>query len=194
MSLSTVANAHECKGTPTPEDYARLDAALNTIFNRKESSMENVNRQEPINVEEIEATSAEAAKELIKQAGWDIVNALAAQVAEGIQSTALVVLPVTINLEEYKSKLTDPEGFEAKVKTLKADVQTISKATSALFKQHEHRKGEPTKEDYGLVSTLTFGYSKIQSHLETAIHPLMLNIVDELETVGITELTIKETE
>lgn len=194
MSLSSLINAHECTGTPTPEDEARLDATLNKIFDRKESSMTNVTTQETINVAEVVETSATTAQELLKQAGWDIVNSLAATVAEGIQTTALVILPVAANLADYQTKLTDPKGFEAKFNTLKTDVQTMSKAVSVLFQQHDTKKGEPKPEELPLINTLTLGYSKVQGHLEAAIHPLMLNLVEELEEVGVTDLTIKDVE
>lgn len=136
-------------------------------------------------------SSSEAAVELIKQDGWSIVNELAKTVAHGINNTALVVLPVKVNLEEYKTKLVDPIGFEAKFNTLCKDVGIVNTAIKQLFDQHESKSGTPTPEDIGLINILTLGYSKIQGHLENAIHPLMLNLVDDLEAVGITELKVE---
>lgn len=154
---------------------------------------------EPINAldlitEDVADRSAEAAQELIKQSGWSIVAELGRALAQGINSTALVVYPISVNLDKYKALLSDPEGFEAKYNTLRKDVATVSAALVALYEQHEGKEGAPTVEELPLVNGLTMGYSKVQGHLEQAIHPLMLNIVAELEAVGITELTTEENE
>lgn len=151
---------------------------------------------EPINAldlitEDVADKSAEAAQELIKQSGWDIVAELAKALAEGINHTALVTLPLSANLDKYKALLSDPEGFEAKYNTLRKDITTISATMIALYEEHEGKVGAPTEEEFSLVNALTLGYSNIQGHLESAIHPLMLNLVAELEAVGITELTVE---
>lgn len=142
--------------------------------------------------DDVAKQSEEAAKALIQQAGWDIVNGMARAVAEGINSTALVVLPVKVNLEKYKAQLSDPEGFEAKFNTLTVDVTKVTAAMVALFEQHQDRKGAPKDDaENKLIGAITMGYTKIQGHLETTIHPLMLNIVSDLEAAGINELTVE---
>ncbi|ABY62968.1 hypothetical protein ST201phi2-1p137 [Pseudomonas phage 201phi2-1] len=153
--------------------------------------MQPINAAELI-TEEVADKSAEAAQELIKQAGWDIVAEMGRALAEGINATALVIYPISVNLEKYKALLTDPEGFEAKYNTLRKDVKNISQALVGLYEHHEGKKGTPTEAELSLVNGLTLGYTKVQGHLEQAIHPLMLNIVADLEAVGITELTIEE--
>jgi len=153
--------------------------------------MQAINAQDLI-TEEVADKSAEAAQELIKQAGWSIVAELGRTLAEGINATALVVYPISVNLEKYKAKLTDPEGFEAKYNTLRKDVKNISQALVGLYEHHDGKTGVPTEAELSLVNALTLGYTKVQGHLEQAIHPLMLNLVAELEAVGITELTIEE--
>lgn len=153
---------------------------------------------EPINAldlitEDVADKSADAARELIKQSGWSIVAELARAVAEGLNSTSLVVYPISANIDKYKEKLSDPEGFEAKYNTLRKDVHGMSKAMVALYAKHEGKTGAPAnEEECRLIDVLTLGYSQIQGHLESAVHPLMLNIVDELETAGVTELTVEE--
>lgn len=135
--------------------------------------------------------SAATATELLKQSGWDIVNEMAKAAADLINSTALVVLPVSVNMEEYKSKLTDPEGFENKFNTLRNDVLKATKVLSALHAEHEGRSGAPEEADMDLIQALTLGYSKLQTYIESAIQPLILNLVEQLETAGITELTVE---
>lgn len=152
---------------------------------------------EPINAidlitEDVADQSAQAAAELLKQAGWSIVAELGRALAQGINSTSLVVYPISVKLEEYKALLTDPEGFEAKYNTLRKDVASVAAVLVALYEKHEGKTGAPTEEELPLVNGLTLGYTKVQGHLEQAIHPLMLNIVAELEAVGITELSIEE--
>lgn len=152
--------------------------------------MEHINAQDLI-TDEVAEKSAETAQELIKQSGWSIVAELSKVLAESINATALVTLPISVNLDEYKSKLTDPEGFEQKYNTLRKDVTAVSAALVALYEKHEGKDGAPTEDEIILVNGLTLGYTKVQGHLESAIHPLMLNLVLDLEAVGITELTIK---
>lgn len=152
---------------------------------------------QPINVDalitdEVTQKSAEAARELIRQSGWSIVAELGRALAEGINATALVVYPISVKLDEYKSRLSDPEGFEAKYNTLRKDIASVSAAMIALYEKHEGKSGAPTEDELTLVDGLTLGYTHIQGHLESAIHPLMLNIVAELEAAGITELTIED--
>lgn len=153
---------------------------------------------EPINAldlitDEVAQKSADAARELIKQSGWSIVAELGRAVVEGLNATSLVVYPISVNLDEYKSKLSDPEGFEAKYNTLRKDVHKMVTATVILYEQHEGKTGAPqSDEELVLIDGLTLGYTKIQGHLESAVHPLMLNIVSELEAAGITELSIED--
>ncbi len=153
--------------------------------------MESINALDLI-TDEVADQSAEAAQELLKQAGWSIIAELGRALAQGINSTALVIYPISVKLDEYKTLLTDPEGFEAKYNTLRKDVAKVSAALVAMYEQHEGKTGEPTVDELPLVNALTLGYTKVQGHLEQAIHPLMLNLVTELEAVGITELTIEE--
>lgn len=154
---------------------------------------------EPINVKslittDVETKSAEAATELLKQSGWDIINEMAKAVADGINSTALVVLPVSVNLEKYKALMTDPEGFENKFNTLRNDVQALTKAMLILHNQHDGKTGGAEGMDLGVLQALSMGYTKLQGHIESAVQPLLLNLVDELEAVGITELTVEGVE
>lgn len=155
---------------------------------------------EPINATDLITTdvveqSATVARELIKQSGWSIVAELAGAVAQGLNSTSLVVYPISVKLDEYKALLTDPEGFEAKYNTLRKDVLNMSAVMVELYKHHEGKTGAPaTEEELVLCNGLTLGYSTLQGTLESAIHPLMLNIVSELEAVGITELSIEESQ
>lgn len=153
---------------------------------------------EPINVTDLITTdvaeqSAAAAFELIKQSGWSIVAELASAVAQGLNATSLVVYPISVKLDEYKALLTDPEGFEAKYNTLRKDVLKMSAVMVDLYKMHEGKTGAPAgAEELTLCNGLTLGYSKLQGTLESAIHPLMLNLVAELEAVGVTDLTLEE--
>jgi hypothetical protein len=188
--LSTIANAHEFAGRPppTPEDEARLSAALDKIFN-KESTMQ----QETPNVDmnKVIEQSAEAANELLAQDGWSIVHQMQEAALNSISQTSLFVLPVGVNIQDYKLKLTDPEGFEKRFDTLSNDITHLMVAVKALGEKATGKKGKPTPADIELISKLTMDYTKIQGHIEQAVQPLILVLMEELEAVGITELNIE---
>lgn len=189
--ISLIPGAHEFAGRPppTPEDEARLEAALDKVFNRKESKMEQATQA--VDMNEVIQQSSEAASELLAQDGWNIVHALHGAALDSINQTALFTLPVMANLDEYKLKLTDAEGFEKRFATLSNDVTQVMVVVKALGAKSLDKKGKPTQADLELISKLTMDYSRVQSHIEQAIQPLILVLVEELEAVGITELKVE---
>lgn len=188
--LSTIANAHEFAGRPppTPEDEARINATLDKIFS-KESKMEQATPT--VDMNDVITQSAEAADALLDQDGWSIVHQMHGATLDAINATGLVVLPVMTNMEAYKLKLTDPEGFEKRFATLSNDVTHLMVAVKALGTKSADKKGVPTREDLELIGKLTMDYTKIQGHIEQAVQPLILVLVEELEAAGITELKVE---
>lgn len=184
------ACAHEFanRPPPTPEDEARLGAALDKIFS-KESKMEQATPT--VDMNDVIQKSSEAADALLDQDGWSIVHAMHEATLTSISQTGLVVLPIMTNIDEYKLKLTDPEGFEKRFATLSNDITHLMVAVKALGAKSEGKKGKPTKEDLELISKLTMDYTRVQGHMEQAVQPLILVLVQELEAAGITELKVE---
>lgn len=198
-ALKTVATAegrlmdHACahefanRPPPTEADYARLDAALETIF-RKDTTMTEVNMNDVVN------KSAEAATELLKQDGWAIVRELHAASLDSINQTGLAVLPIMANLDDYKLILKDPDGFVQRFETLTGDIGKVMVTAKALGSASEGKTGTPTAEDINLIDSLSIGYTKVQGYIERTIQPLILVLIDELEAVGVQNLVIAKGE
>lgn len=204
MEPSIIPNAHECAHLPPPtdEDNRRLDAALNTIFNKGTNAMTeqttvaltDITEETPItfdHLEQVAADTEKAATEMLRQDGWSIVTEMQKALLKGINSTSLVVLPVQGNLELVKSKVSDPEGFSKIMSTLTFDIGQLIEASTLLSDQHVEKKGAVADEDFALVQKVAFGYSELQGYLERAIQPLVVQVADILEAAGITELEIK---
>ncbi|ARV76753.1 hypothetical protein PHABIO_122 [Pseudomonas phage Phabio] len=204
MEPSIIPNAHECAhlSPPTDEDNRRIDAALNTIFNKGTNAMTeqttvaltDITEETPItfdHLEQVAADTEKAATEMLRQDGWSIVTEMQKALLKGINSTSLVVLPVQGNLELVKSKVSDPEGFSKIMSTLTFDIGQLIEASTLLSDQHVEKKGAVADEDFALVQKVAFGYSELQGYLERAIQPLVVQVADILEAAGITELEIK---
>lgn len=144
-----------------------------------------------VDMNEVIEKSAEAANELLAQDGWAIVHQLHEAALTLINQTGLVVLPIMTNIEQYKLKLTDPVGFEKRFATLSNDVTHLMVAVKALGEKSKDKKGKPTAEELDTIGKLTMDYTKIQGHIEQAVQPLILVLIDELEAVGITELKVE---
>lgn len=190
--FSIIPGAHEFAGRPppTPEQEAKLSAALDKIFPSKESNMTQATTAVDMNV--VEQQSAEAAEQLLQQDGWSIVRELHAAALDSINQTGLAVLPIMANLDDYKLILNDPAGFEQRFETLTNDIAMVMVTAKALGEKSEGKKGKPTAEDIQLISSLTMDYTKVQGYIERTIQPLILVLVEELEAVGVTELNIKQ--
>jgi hypothetical protein len=186
-----IPGAHEFADRPPPtvDDYRRLDKALDKIFPSKESNMSEV--AQTVDMNEVVATSEEAASELLKQDGWSIVRELHTAALDSINQTGLFVLPVTANIDAYKAKLKDPEGFAKRFETLSNDIMGLMTTLSALGAKSQGKTGKPTEADVAFLSTLTLDYAKVQGYIERTVQPLILVLADELEAVGITQLTIE---
>lgn len=186
-----IPGAHEFADRPPPtvDDYRRLDAALDKISQSKESNMSEV--AQTIDMNEVVATSEAAAAELLKQDGWSIVRELHAAALDSINQTGLFVLPVTANIEAYKAKLKDPEGFSKRFETLSNDIMGLMTTVKALGAKSEGKTGKPTEADVAFLSSLTLDYAKVQGYIERTVQPLILVLADELEAVGITQLTVE---
>lgn len=193
------ACAHEFEDRPPPTaaDYARLDKAMNTIFNKGNTEMTEQAIQttdEEITVEMLEeagATSALAAMELFKQDGWAIVARMQKALLQGINATSLIVLPVVANLEEVSAKMTDPTGFKKIIATLQNDIGEVIKTVKVLGEQHVDKEGGVSADEMNLVDTISLGYSRLQDILDRAIQPLVLQVAELLEGAGITSLELK---
>lgn len=188
--ISLIPGAHEFAGRPppTPEDEARISATLDKIFS-KESKMEQATPT--VDMNEVIEKSSEAADALLSQDGWSIVRQLHEASLDAINATGLVVLPIMSNMEAYKLKLSDPEGFEKRYATLSNDITHLMVAVKALGDKAAGKKGKPTQADLELIGKLTMDYTKIQGHIEQAVQPLILVLVEELEAAGITELKVE---
>lgn len=147
-----------------------------------------------VNTTEMVDMSADAATELLKQDGWSIIRELHATALDSINQTGLAVLPIMANLDDYKKILLDPVGFEQRFQTLSKDISLVMVATKALGEESEGKSGTPSSEDLDLISTITMGYTKVQGYIERTIQPLILVLVNELEAVGVTSLTIEKGE
>lgn len=183
------ACAHEFADRPPPTeaDYERLDAALTTIFNKRDSKMTEATT---VDMNEVTAKSAEAATQLLKQDGWAIVRELHAAALDSINQTGLVVLPIMSNLDDYKLILKDPSGFEQRFETLTNDIAMVMVTAKALGERSEGKSGTPTQEDIDLISSLTMDYTKVHGYIERTIQPLILVLIDELEAAGVTNLNV----
>lgn len=186
-----IPGAHEFADHPPPtvDDYRRLDAALDKISQSKESNMSEV--AQTIDMNEVVATSEEAAAELLKQDGWSIIRELHAAALDSINQTGLFVLPVTANIDEYKAKLKDPEGFSKRFETLSNDIMGLMTTVKALGTKSEGKTGKPTEADVAFISSLTLDYAKVQGYIERTVQPLILVLADELEAVGINKLSVE---
>lgn len=195
----TNACAHEFADRPPPTaaDYARLDAALNTIFNKgtnemTEQALQTTDEEITVDMlEEVGATSELAATALLQQDGWAILDQMQKELLKGIAATSLIVLPVQQNMEDVLSKVSDPEGLTKIMGTLRNDISEVIKTVDVLGAKHAGKKGEVVAEDMGTVDAVSLGYTKLQTVLERAIQPLVLQVADTLEAAGITSLEIK---
>lgn len=187
-----IPGAHEFADRPPPtvDDYRRLDKALDKIFPSKDSNMSEV--AQTVDMNDVIQKSAEASEQLLQQDGWSIVREMHASVLDSINQTGLVVLPIMANLDDYKLKLKDPQGFEQRFQTLSDDITSIMGTASVLGAQSEGKTGKPTEAEISQISGLTMAYTKVQGYIERTVQPLILVLVDELEAVGITELKIEQ--
>lgn len=186
------ANAHECAHLPEPTeaDYARLDAALNSIKNKGKTEMtEQTITTETL--EEIAETTSVVANELLKQDGWSILAVMQHELIKSVNATSLIMNPVNANITEVKAKVSDPEGFDKVITCLKNDITEIIKTIGALTKLHEGKTGEPTEDELPLVDKISQGYAELQSMVELTVQPLILWVADKLEDAGITSLNVK---
>jgi hypothetical protein len=191
--FSKIPGAHEFADAPPPtvEDYRRFDKALDTIFDRKDSTMTEVTAT--TNIDDLIVTqSEEAATALLQQDGWAIVRELHAAALDSISQTGLAVLPIMANLDDYKLILKDPVGFEQRFETLSNDISMVMVTAKALGAKSEGKTGKPNAADIELISSLTMDYTKVQGYIERSIQPLILVLIDELEAVGVTELKIEQ--
>lgn len=197
MHHSLIPNAHECAHLPPPtaEDYERLDKALNTIFNKGNNEMtEQATPTTDITLDMLEAvgdTSQQTANILLKQDGWSIVKQMQKELLKGINATSLIVLPVQHNIAEVKEKVSDPEGLVKIMNTLRNDIGEVIRSATVLGEAHKDKDGEVTDEELPTVDTISLGYAKLQTVLETAIQPLVLQVADIIEAAGITSLELK---
>lgn len=199
MTIAHFANTCDTAHLPPPtaEDYERLDKALAKIFpskDSKEMTEQIAQAEETITVDQLEALgeqTAFAAEAMLKQAGWDIVAELLKQLLKGINSTRVIVEPVVNGLPLIKEKVSDPEGVEAIINTLTRDIATLADGVLGLAKHHQGKTGAPTEDEMVQLGIITEGYSVAQNRLETAVQPLILQLVTILEEAGITEFEIK---
>jgi len=197
MEHSIIPNAHECAHLPPPTaaDYARLDKALDTIFNKGTNEMTEQTQAPEVttnDLEELAATTNTVATELLRQDGWNILTEMQKALLKGVNSTSLVVLPVSGNLDLVLSKVSDPEGLKKIMSTLNYDISTMIEAVGILGKKHEGKTGSPENDaEYSQLDALSFSYSELHNYLERGIQPLVLRVADILEEAGITELEIK---
>lgn len=183
-AFSTIANAHEFSHLPPPtkEDEIHLNKTLDKIFNQENKEMSTN--------DEMVIKSAEAAEQLLEQDGWSIVKELNRAVVDSLNQTGLVVLPIMSKLDEYKTKLSDPEGFVTKFETLNKDILVLLEELRGLSALSEGKSGKPSPDEMETIQILTIGYTRIQGAIERSVHPLILNLVDELEAIGVTELSV----
>lgn len=143
-------------------------------------------------LEELAEQTSVVASELLKQDGWAILTQMQKALLQGINSTGLVLIPVLGNKADVLAKVSDPVGLDKILETLRLDITNVSAALKLLSVQHEGKKGEPEPADLLLIDKVSQGYSDLQGHLERAIQPLILQVVDILEAAGIHELEIKK--
>lgn len=134
--------------------------------------------------------SKDVAESLLQQDGWSIVNELHAAALDTINQTGLFVLPVMANLDDYNLILKDPVGFNKRFETLSNDIAALMITVKRLEQYADGKKGKPTLDEIDTISKITLEYSRVHSYIELTIHPLILVLTDELEAVGINELTV----
>jgi hypothetical protein len=136
--------------------------------------------------------SAPVAEQLLKTQGWEILKQLYLVSAQHLRATQGFILPVMGNLPLIESKLSDFEGFQKNISTLIEDLGSMTDAVRCLGERHLERTGEPTPEDHLLIAELSLGYNNVQTHLETAVEPLISSLIDVLQKAGITDLTVNK--
>lgn len=145
---------------------------------------------ETVNMQEVIETSESASIALLQQDGWNIVRTMHAALLDTINQTGLFVLPVMQNLDEYRTVLVDPTGFEQKFATLTRDITSVMVAAQALGTKSEGKEGKPTETDLNLIDSLSLDYTRLQGYIEQTIQPLILVLAGELEDVGINKLEV----
>ncbi|AEH03499.1 hypothetical protein AVT69_gp074 [Pseudomonas phage PhiPA3] len=176
---------------PTPEDKARMNAALDEIFNRNSNKEQHVMTATACAKEQLDQAveqSAEVAQELLKADGWAILRQLYLSVAGLIGATQPVMVPVLANLNDILARLPDPTSFDAQLKSVQVDLDNLITALGLLATQHKDKSGEPSLDDIALISTLSLGYSKLQTAMETGIQPLLLGMIQTMQDAGIDTL------
>lgn len=185
--ISTNANLMDVAGKPPPtaEDEARLNAALDTIFNHTpagNTQMSDVTKEQ---LDQVVDQSAVAAEELLRQDGWAIVRALHIATAAAINATQVVVLPIAGNLNDILEKVSDPEGFDKAFSTVQGDILSVITKMEELLPKFSGKTGTPTPADQVLLGQLALEYSRLQNMADSAIQPLLFKLISEMQTAGI---------
>lgn len=145
---------------------------------------------EVVDMQEVELTSAVASNKLLAQDGWTIIRQLQTALLESINQTGLFTLPVTLNLDEYIKVIKDPEGFNARFATLTNDLMGLMVTAKSLGDRIGDKTGKPTEDELEIVGKITLDLTRLQGYIENTVHPLIIILADELEQVGINDLTV----
>lgn len=142
------------------------------------------------------AASGEVCDALLMQDGWNILNELGKATHASVLSTSLVMIPAMQNKELILTKVSDPIAFNKNLETASDEIASLVKSLQVLQGGHYNKEGSPSIEDMDLISELTLGYSKIQTAMETSVHPLILAMVDHMQEAGVDteEVFLKDTQ
>ncbi|ARV77245.1 hypothetical protein FDI21_gp074 [Pseudomonas phage Noxifer] len=160
--------------------------AGNAIVVPDQQKLEQFATLAPAEQQEVAAQVADmgavAADEALKSdMGYDILKELYRNCGGLILNTAQWVIPVKRDMTDIKQHLTDPEGFNKGFNTLCVDISNYNSNLGSLYAAHKDKTGAPAPEDHSDVLLLADGYSKLSSHYEDGIQPLMQSLAATLE-------------
>lgn len=139
--------------------------------------------------------SSEVADALLMENGWEILNELHKATYATVVSTSIVMIPAMQNKEIILEKISDPTGFNKSLETASGEISKMIQGVQLLHKGHYDKTGNPTIDDIDLINDLTLGYSQIQTCMETAVQPLLMALIDQMQEAGIdTEKVFLNTE
>lgn len=142
--------------------------------------------------DEAVSQSSVAAKNYLKANGWDIVREMYRASAEQIQSTASFTMLTTLNWENIKPKLEDPEAFAKNFQTLRNDLTLLIELLKKVGEKHIDRRGEPKVEEMPLLLDISQLYSDIQGKYETAVQPLIFSMIETMQKAGVEYITMPD--
>ena len=149
---------------------------------------------EEVNMQEVIDQSRVTAEALLETNGWAILKELYIALSSSINATSLVVIPAMQRKDEICAKISDPEAFSKIMHNVVIDISGVATALRVLGEAHLGKSADPVLDsDVETIADISMQYSKLQTQMDTVIHPLLMSVIDVLQEADVdTELFLTE--